>query len=314
MRTVVRWIMQIVIAGASGLIGTQLSESLRAAGHTVVALVRREPSSPQEVRWDPAAQRLDAQALAGADTVINLAGAGIGDRPWTRRRIGELLSSRLNATHTLTAAMGRLDEPPRTFISQSASGYYGDSGSAQLRESASPGSGILARICVEWEAAAYQAPEGVRVVTTRTGVVLSRTGGALGRLLPLIRLGVGGPLGHGRQYWPWITLPDAVSAFLFLAGSGVHGPVNVCAPEDADVNALTAALASALHRPAALRVPSPALRLVMGKLADELLLASQRMEPAVLSAAGFQWRHPSLAQAAAWVAGGQPVTTPGERP
>lgn len=306
--------MHIVIAGASGLIGTQLSETLREAGHDVVALVRREPSSAAEVRWDPATLRLDAQALAGVDTVINLAGAGIGDRPWTQRRIDDLLGSRLNATRTLTAAMAKLDEPPRTFISQSASGYYADSGAAQLRETASPGSGVLSRICVEWEAAAHQAPAGVRVVTTRTGVVLSRTGGALGRLLPLLRLGVGGPLGHGRQYWPWITLPDVASAFLFLAGSGLHGPVNVCAPEDADSNALTAALASALHRPAALRVPSPALRLVMGKLADELLLASQRMEPAVLSAAGFQWRHPSLAQAAAWVADRPPVRTPGGRP
>ncbi len=303
MRAVVRWIMHIVIAGASGLIGTHLSATLREAGHDVVALVRREPSSTAEVRWDPAAHRLDAQALAGADTVINLSGAGIGDRPWTRHRIDELLSSRLAATSTLTAAMARLDDPPRTFISQSASGYYGDSGSAQLRESASPGSGVLSRICVEWEAAAHQAPAGVRVVTPRTGVVFSPSGGALGRLLPLLRLGLGGPLGNGRQYWPWITLPDVAAAFMFLADSGLHGPVNVCAPENADVNALIAALASALHRPAILRVPSPALRLLMGRLADELVLSSQRMEPAALEAAGFQWQHPSMAQAAAWVAG-----------
>lgn len=303
MRAVVRWIMHIVIAGASGLIGTHLSATLREAGHDVVALVRREPSSTAEVRWDPAAHILDAQALAGADTVINLSGAGIGDRPWTRRRIDELLSSRLAATSTLTDAMARLDDPPRTFISQSASGYYGDSGAAQLRESASPGSGVLSRICVEWEAAAHQAPSGVRVVTPRTGVVLSPSGGALGRLLPLLRLGLGGPLGNGRQYWPWITLPDVVAAFMFLADSRLHGPVNVCAPENADVNALIAALASALHRPAILRVPSPALRLVMGRLADELLLPSQRMEPAALAAAGFQWQHPSLTEAAAWVAG-----------
>ncbi|MBE4716742.1 TIGR01777 family oxidoreductase [Pseudarthrobacter sp. AB1] len=295
--------MRIVIAGASGLIGTHLSATLREAGHDVTTLVRREPASAAEIRWDPAAQRLDPQALAGADAVINLSGAGIGDRPWTRGRIDELLTSRLAATSTLTAAMAKLDHPPRTFISQSGSNYYGDSGSALLRESASPGSGILARLCVEWEAAAHQAPAGVRVVTPRTGVVLSPAGGALGRLLPLLRLGVGGPLGNGRQYWPWITLPDVAAAFMFLAGAGIRGPVNVCAPESADVNALIGALASALHRPAFFRVPSPALRLVMWKLADELILASQRMEPAVLEAAGFQWQHPSLAEAAAWVAG-----------
>ncbi|MDQ5861418.1 MAG: NAD-dependent epimerase/dehydratase family protein, partial [Actinomycetota bacterium] len=192
--------MHIVIAGASGLIGTHLSATLREAGHDVTTLVRREPTSPAEIRWDPGTQRLDAQALASADAVINLSGAGIGDRPWTRRRIDALLTSRLAATSTLTAAMATLDDPPRMFISQSASGYYGDSGSAQLRESASPGSGVLSRICVEWEAAAHQAPAGVRVVTPRTGVVLSPAGGALGPLLPLLRLGLGGPLGHGRQY------------------------------------------------------------------------------------------------------------------
>jgi uncharacterized protein (TIGR01777 family) len=295
--------MHIVIAGASGLIGSHLSATLRGAGHEVATLVRRKPSSATEIQWDPAARRLDPAALAGADTVINLSGAGIGDRPLTRHRITELFTSRLSATHTLTEAMGRLDAPPTTFISQSASGYYGDSGSAQLQETASQGSGVLARLCLEWEAAAHEAPAAVRVVSTRTGIVLNGSGGALGRLLPLLRLGVGGPLGNGRQYWPWITLPDVSAAFLFLAESGIRGPVNVCAPEQADVNTLIAALAAALHRPAFLRVPAPALRLVLGKLADELLLPSQRMEPAVLKEAGFQWQHPSLATAAAWVAG-----------
>lgn len=270
----------------------------------MVTLVRHQPSSPTEVQWDPAARRLDPKALAGVDTVINLSGAGIGDRPLSRHRITELFTSRLSATHTLTEAMGRLDAPPRTFISQSASGYYGDSGSAQLQETASPGSGILARLCLEWEAAAQEAPAAVRVVTTRTGIVLNPSGGAMGRLLPLIRLGVGGPLGNGKQYWPWITLPDVSAAFAFLAETEIRGPVNVCAPEQADVNTLIAALASAFHRPAIFRVPAPALRLVMGKLADELLLPSQRMEPAVLESAGFRWQHPVLAQAAAWLAGG----------
>ena len=191
--------------------------------------------------------------------------------------------------------MGRLDTPPAVFLSQSASGYYGNAGPALLRENAPAGSGVLARICADWEAAAHEAPAGVRVVTPRTGVVLSRSGGALGRLMPLLRLGVGGPLGNGRQYWPWITLPDVAGAFAFLLDSQLSGPVNVCAPESADVNSLIAQLAGALHRPAVFRVPAPVLRLVMGQLADELLLASQRMEPAVLSEAGFEWQHPSLA-------------------
>lgn len=299
----VRWIMRIIMAGASGLIGTDMAARLRSDGHDVIRLVRRPPESEAEVRWDPAAGQLDPGCLEGADAVINLSGAGIGDRPWTRGRINELFRSRLDPTRTLAAAMKRLDTPPRTFISQSASGYYGDRGSAVLRENAPNGSGIMARICHEWEAAAHEAPSGVRVVTPRTAVVLSRSGGALGKLLPLLRLGIGGPLGNGRQYWPWMTLPDVSSAFSFLLSAPLAGPVNLCAPESADVNSLIAQLAGALHRPALLRVPAPVLRLVMGKLAEELLLASQRMEPAALGEAGFEWQHPSLVRAAGWVAG-----------
>ena len=298
----VRWIMRIVIAGASGLIGTHLSTVLRHAGHEVVTLVRRAPSSTAEIGWDPSARRLDPASLAGAGAVINLSGAGIGDRPWTRRRIEELFRSRLDATGTLTQAMHQLDVPPPAFISQSASGYYGDAGSTVLNEGTKAGTGVLSRLCVEWEAAAHAAPPGVRVVTPRTGVVFSRSGGALGRLLPLLRCGVGGPLGHGRQYWPWVTLPDVSAAFQFLIDSEHTGPVNVCAPDSADVNSLISALAAALHRPAILRVPAPVLRLVLGKLADELLLPSQRMDPEILSGAGFGWEHASLARAAAWIA------------
>ena len=278
-------------------------ETFTKAGHDVVSLVRGNPASASEVRWDPAAGELDPQALAGADAVVNLSGAGIGDRPWTRKRVEELFSSRICSTRTLTQAMRQLDSPPAAFISQSGSNYYGDAGNTVLRESAPPGAGTLSRICVEWEEAARSAPAGVRVVTTRTGVVLSRSGGALGKLLPLIRLGVGGPLGNGRQYWPWVTLPDVSAAFLFLLESRVSGPVNLCAPEQADVDTLVGEIARALHRPAALRVPAPVLRLLMRDLAEELLLSSQRMEPAVLLEAGFVWRHPTVAQAAQWVAG-----------
>lgn len=295
--------MRIVMAGASGLIGTHMSEAFHDAGHDVVRLVRRKPAGPAEIEWDPAAGRLDAAALKGADAVVNLSGAGIGDRLWTRGRVAGLFKSRLGPTRTLAAAMHGMDSPPPVFVSQSGSGYYGNAGNTVLRETSPPGTGTLARICREWEEAAASAPEGVRVVMPRTGVVLSRSGGALGRLLPLLRAGVGGPLGNGRQYWPWVTLPDVSAAFLFLLSSPVHGPVNLCAPGQADVNTLVRALGRALHRPAVLRVPAPVLRLVMRDLAEELLLASQRMEPAVLTRHGFRWRHPDVDSAAAWVAG-----------
>lgn len=304
MPDMVRWIMRIVMAGASGLIGTALSARLSADGHDVVRLVRRPPASPSEIPWDPATGTLDPACLEGAGAVINLSGANIGARPWTPHRIDELFRSRLDPTRTLTAAMHRVDTPPLTFISQSGAGYYGDAGQTMLTEGSPAGQGIMARICVEWEAAAHEAPAGVRLVTPRTAVVLSRSGGAMGRLLPLLRAGVGGPLGNGRQYWPWITLPDLTSAFGFLLSSGHSGPVNVAAPEAADVNTLVAELARALHRPAVLRVPAPALRLAMGKLAGELLLASQRIEPNLLRDSGFTWQHPTVAAAAEWVAGG----------
>ncbi|NUP60173.1 MAG: TIGR01777 family protein [Pseudarthrobacter sp.] len=297
--------MHIVMAGASGLIGSSLSRAFGDAGHSVVRLVRRAPATAGEVQWDPAGGGLDPQALAGADAVVNLSGAGIGDRPWTRKRVEELFTSRLGPTRTLVQAMAQLDSPPKTFISQSGSGYYGDAGNTVLREDAPAGSGILSRICVEWEQAALAAPAGVRVVTPRTGIVFSRSGGALGRLLPLLRLGVGGPFGNGRQFWPWVTLPDVSAAFLFLLDSTVSGPVNLCAPEQSDVNTIVATLARALHRPAVLRVPAPVLRAALPGLAEELLLYSQRMEPAVLASAGFRWRHSRLEDGARWVAGQQ---------
>lgn len=294
-----------MISGASGFIGTALTERLLRKGHDVVRLVRRPPTGTGEARWDPANGQLDEAVLDGADAVVNFSGAGIGDRRWTKARVREIIDSRLQATKTLTAAMGRLGTPPGTFLSQSGSNYYGASRTGLLREDSGPGQGVLARLCVDWEAAAHTAPQGVRVVTPRTGIVLGPTGGAIGRLMPLLKLGVGGPLGNGRQYWPWISLFDEISAIEFLLASPLEGPVNVCAPESADVNAIVAQLAAALHRPAFLRVPAPALRLVLGgQLAEELVLVSLRMEPAKLMAAGFDWQHPALAVAARWVASG----------
>lgn len=295
--------MQIVISGASGLIGNALTRSLRGNGHNVRTLVRRPPASPSETAWDPSQGVLDPTALEGANAIINLSGAGIGDRLWTRARLKELSASRVLSTQTLVKGMKQLGSPPSVFISQSASGYYGDAGARVLSEESPAGSGVLAELCLEWEAAANEAPHGVRVITPRTGVVLSPAGGALGKLLPLLRLGLGGPLGNGRQYWPWVTLPDVVSAFSFLLQSPNAGPVNLGAPHSAQLHSLISHLGSALNRPALLRVPAPILRLGMGKLADELLLASQRLDPVVLTSAGFQWQHPSLTDAARWIAG-----------
>lgn len=295
--------MQIVISGASGLIGQAVTRRLRGNGHTVVTLVRRPPTSLSERQWDPTAGVLDPTALRGADAVINLSGAGIGDRLWTPGRIRELSRSRILSTQALVHGMNQLESPPSVFISQSASGFYGDAGPTILNEESAAGSGVLARLCLEWEATANEAPPGVRVITPRTGVVLSPAGGALGKLLPLVKLGLGGPLGNGRQYWPWVTLPDVVSAFSFFLKTPLAGPVNLAAPQSAQLSSLISHLASALNRPALLKVPAPVLRLVMGKLADELLLASQRLDPVVLTSAGFQWQHPSLAAAATWIAG-----------
>ncbi len=283
------------------MIGTALSEHLRGQGHDVIRLVRRPARDTGEWTWDPSAGELDEAVLDNTDAVVNLSGAGIGDRPWTKRRIQVLRDSRLQATGTLTAAMRRLDHPPATFVSQSASGYYGASREGVLREDSGPGAGVLGSLCVEWERTARTAPPGVRVVTPRTGVVLSTSGGALGPLLPLLKLGLGGPFGNGRQYWPWITLTDEAGALAYLLTSDVDGPVNVCAPESADVNAIVAGLAKAFHRPAVCRVPRPALRLVLGRLADELVLADQRMEPVRLAEAGFNWQHPSLTDAMTWL-------------
>ncbi|MCA4132745.1 TIGR01777 family oxidoreductase [Arthrobacter sp. M4] len=309
--------MRIVVAGASGLIGSALASRLAANGHDVVRLVRRPPTSAGESFWNPDTQVLDPAILDGADAVVNLCGAGIGDRPWTRGRLRTLVDSRLHPTRTLTSAMRKLANPPAVFLSQSASGYYGTghgkqtpgrAGHAssvlpQLRENAPAGEGVLARLCVDWEKAARTAPLGVRVITPRTGVVLSRSGGALGRLMPLLRAGLGGPLGNGLQHWPWITLDDETAALEFLLTADLEGPVNVCAPELADVNAIIFAIASALRRPALFRMPAPLLKLAMGHLADELILADQPLDSALLASAGFAWTHPTLQDAARWLAG-----------
>lgn len=293
--------MRIMIGGASGMIGKELIRRLRASGHDVTRLVRRSPRNGQEVQWDPNRGQLDPRSLENFDAVINLSGAGIGNRPWTRSYVEQLYSSRINATRTLTAAMVALPAPPAVFVSQSASGYYGDRREETLSENSDSGRNLLADICRKWEAAAAEAPAQTRTVITRTGVVMSPYGGALARLLVPLRLGAGGTLGTGNQWWPWISLNDEARAIEFLLSSGISGAVNLCAPEPAQVSELIAALATVLGKPARLRVPEAILTAGLGELAKELLLASARMQPRVLAAAGFTFEQPTVESLSQWV-------------
>jgi uncharacterized protein (TIGR01777 family) len=270
--------MRIAISGSHGLIGTALASSLESSGHTVVVLGR------------------DAPSLEGAEAVVNLAGAGIGDKRWTDARRREIEASRVAFTARLGKAIAALDHPPAVLLSASAVGYYGDRGDEVLTEQSTPGTGFLASLCRRWEEATADASAaGVRVVHFRNGIVLARSGGALARQLPLFRLGLGGRLGSGRQYVSWVSLEDEVRGIEFLLSSTVQGAANLTAPLPVTNAEFTASLGRALRRPAKLVVPRFALRLALGgELADEMVLASQRAEPAVLHAAGFSFRHPTL--------------------
>ncbi|GAA3210266.1 TIGR01777 family oxidoreductase [Oerskovia jenensis] len=296
--------MDIVVAGSHGLIGTELLERLRERGDTVRRLVRRPPQTAHEHFWDPDEDALDPRALEGADAVVNFAGAGVGDHRWTTEYKRTILESRTRTTNLLARTLAHLDAPPPVFLQGTAVGYYGDRGAEVLTETSGPGRTFLARVVSEWEAATRPAQDaGVRVAHLRTGIVLSPDGGALSRMLPLLRLGVGGKLGSGAQYWSWITLRDHVSAVLHLLDTDVHGPVNLTGPAPATNAEVTRALAAALHRPAALPVPSVALKVVLGEFASDVL-GSQRALPRVLEASGFTFEHQDLASAAEWVVAG----------
>lgn len=287
--------MRVAVSGAGGLIGTALCRALRSRHDEVVRLVRR-PAGPGEVSWDPEAGRLDASQLAGVTAAVNLAGAGIGERRWTAERRRLLVSSRVAPTALLAEALGSLDPPPRVLVNASAIGIYGDRGDEVLDEASAPGSGFLADLCQRWEAAtAAVVDAGIRTALVRSGIVLSAAGGALGRQLPLFRLGLGGRLGSGRQWTSWISLDDEVGALLHILDGELSGPVNAVAPEALPNADFTVALGRALRRPAVLPVPAPALRLVLGAgLADEAVLASQRVRPAVLESSGYRFTHPGI--------------------
>jgi uncharacterized protein (TIGR01777 family) len=289
---------RIAVAGASGLIGNALVRSLRADGHEVVRLVRREAHVAGEVCWDPEGQYVDTAGLAGCDAVVNLAGAGIGDRRWTTAYKRRIRDSRVLGTAALAEAVAALEEPPRVFVSGSAMGFYGDTGDRVVDEDAPPGDGFLPSLCVEWEEAAAPAREaGIRTVFVRTGLVVARGGGAWGRLFPLFKAGLGGRLGDGRQYWSFIALHDEVAAIRFLMDTeGLEGPFNLTAPHPLTNGEITAAMARVLRRPALFPVPSPALRLALGEMAGDVL-GSQRVVPKRLLESGFTFAFPGIEDA-----------------
>ncbi|GHI08265.1 epimerase [Streptomyces cellostaticus] len=286
------------MAGASGLIGSALVRSLTADGHEVVRLVRRAPRDGSEVRWDPARQQVDAGGLAGCDVVVNLAGAGIGDRRWTPEYKRLIRDSRVLGTAALAEAVASLDTPPRVFVNGSAMGIYGDTGDRAVDEDAPPGDGFLPSLCVEWEEAAAPVQEaGVRTVFLRTGLVVARGGGAWGRLFPLFRAGLGGRMGDGRQYWSYIALHDEVAAIRHLIDHDtLSGPFNLTAPQPLTNREVTRAMGRVLHRPTLFAVPAPVLRTVLGEMAGEVL-GSLRVVPKRLLESGFTFAFPGIEDA-----------------
>ena len=282
------------------MIGTALAASLAAQGHSIVRLVRRDPLAG-EACWDPSRECLGAQALAGADAVINLAGVRIAGARWTRRRKQAILDSRVQSTVLLAAMMARMPHPPRVFLNASATGCYGDRSDEALDESSRPGEGFLADVAVAWEAAAQPASDaGIRVALLRSGIVLSKRGGALAALRPPFLLGVGGPIGGGRQYWPWISMADVLGAVShILDGPAISGPVNLVAPQETTSHEFAKALGRALRRPAVIPLPAVAVRLAMGEMGVTLLV-SARVRPGKLIATGYAFQHPTLDAALAW--------------
>lgn len=286
---------RIAITGASGLIGTALIGHLKSEGHTVQRLVRRPVVSADEIQWDPAAGTVDLAALEGVDAVIHLAGANVGDKRWSKKYKAEILNSRLMGTTTIANAVNAVK--PQVFISASAIGWYGETGNRAVTEEDRPGDDFLAAVCKEWEAAADLATNS-RTVKIRTGLVLDPTGGALGKMLPLFKFGLGGKLGNGKQWWSWITLHDQIRAICHLLEKPVEGAVNLTAPNPATNQEFTSALARALHRPALFPVPGIALKVALGGFSSEIL-GSKKVMPAKLLDSGFTFDYPHIAPALA---------------
>ncbi len=293
---------RVLISGASGLIGSALSTHLLERGEEVVHLVRRPARTTSEITWHPGEQPLPPAALEGIDAIVHLAGAGIGDKRWTASHKTQIRRSRIEATRTIAQALAAREQPIR-FISGSAVGFYGDDrGEEVLTEGSAPGSGFLAEVVRAWEAQTEPAAKARHpVALARSGIVISRTGGTMAKILPLARIGLGGPLGTGEQFWAWISLLDEVRALTWLIDHPqITGPVNLVAPTACRQGELAKTLGAALGRPAVIPAPAPAIRATLGGLAEGVL-GSQRVEPTVLLSEGFRFTHPTIDTAMAWL-------------
>lgn len=291
--------LTVAVSGAGGLIGGPLCSLLAAGGHSVLRLVRRPRTAPDEAQWDPARGIVDLDRLSGVSAAVHLAGENTAGGRWTRRRKEAIRSSRVDATRALVSSLSRLEHRPATFVCASAVGIYGDRNDEVLTETSPPGRGFLAQVCQDWEREAQvAASHGLRCVNLRFGVVLTPAGGMLGRLLPLFRWGLGGPVGRGDQYVSWVALDDALGAIQHaLLDERVCGPVNVVAPQAVTSREFAQTLGRVLHRPAYFRVPAIATRAAFGQLADELILASTRATPEVLLRTGYSFHQPALEDA-----------------
>lgn len=286
--------MKIAVSGASGLIGSALVPALRDAGHEVVQLVRRKPEGANELEWDPASGTIDVASLVGVEGLVNLNGATI-DRRWTAARKREILESRVSSTSLLARTAAELDPRPAVLVCAGGVGIYGDRGDEILTEESELGSDFLAEVATAWEAAAEPArAAGIRVITFRHGLVLSREGGALGRMLTPFRLGVGGRIGSGKQWWSWVAMDDLIAAYRFALEGDLAGPVNLASPNPVTNRQFVKSLGRALHRPTVFPVPELAVKTIFGEMGETVLLASQRVLPARLLEAGFAFSYPEL--------------------
>jgi uncharacterized protein (TIGR01777 family) len=286
----------VAVTGSHGLIGSALVERLTRDGDKVIRLVRRAPSAPDEVSWDPEAGTIDGPSLEGVDAVVHLAGEGVGERRWNREQKARILDSRVRGTDTLVSALASLADKPAVLVSGSAIGFYGDRGDELLTEDSRPGEGFLTDVVLAWEAAAAPAADaGIRVVCARTGVVLSRRAAVLKRQLPLFRMGLGGRIGSGRFWMSWVSIDDEVGALLHcIREPALSGPVNIVAPNAVTNAEFTKALGRAVHRPTVLVVPRFGLNLMLGRELADNLLASQRIAPTKLEASGYRFVHPTI--------------------
>lgn len=291
--------MKILVSGSHGLVGTALTKSLETQGHDVFSLVRYLPRSQSEIEWNPDRYSIAVARLEGFDAVVHLAGESIAEGRWTEEKKRRIRESRVKGTKLLSDALANLEHPPKSLICASAIGYYGDRGDELLTEESAPGNDFLANVCIEWEQATQQAVErGIRVVNARFGIILSKDGGALAKMLTPFQLGIGGRVGSGKQWMSWIALDDVVGAIEYaLANESLRGPVNYVAPNPVRNSEFTKALGKVLSRPTLFPIPEFGVRLAFGEMADALLLSSQRVEPQRLNKAGFQFQFTQLESA-----------------